>query len=485
MNLPYHGFWNMANILMVASEAAPYVKTGGLADVLGSLPAALTRKGEKVSVVIPKFRSVQTEGLERVWDSLPVNVGPNSFMAAIDRHRIEGVDFYFVDIPYLFDRDGIYGHLGSDYPDNHIRFGALSMAALGVARNIVRPNIIHCHDWQSALVPVYLRQFYQKDPRLHHVKTLFTIHNLGYQGRFKDAYRILREIGLGLDVFNIGGLEFFGDVNLLKGGINFSDWLSTVSKAYAREIQTPEYGFGLEGLLQSRSTQLTGIVNGVDYYEWSPETDTSIAANYSAANLAGKQACRLDLLSEFGLPTEMANRPILGIVSRFASQKGFDLIAEIAPDLLEQDITLIALGTGEPYYESVFQQLAEAQPWQVRVKIAYNNRLAHKIEAGSDMFLMPSRYEPCGLNQIYSLKYGTPPVVRATGGLDDTIEEDTGFKFQEYTGAALLEAIGRGLKEWSNPLIWQERMRRGMKKDFSWNVSASEYATLYRQLLSQ
>ena len=474
----------MPNILMVASEAAPYVKTGGLADVLGSLPAALARCGEKVSVVIPKFRSVQPVGAERVWDHLPVNVGPNSFSAAIDRHRHNGVDFYFVDIPYLFDRDGIYGHLGSDYPDNHIRFGALSMAAIGIARNIVRPDIIHCHDWQSALVPVYLHSYYQADPRISNVKTIFTIHNLGYQGRFSgDAPRILRELGLGADVFHVDGLEFYGDVNLLKGAINYSHWLTTVSKAYAREIQTVEYGFGLEGLLQKRSAQLSGIVNGVDYSDWNPETDPLIAANYSEANLAGKQACRLDLLREFGLPEKLADRPIVGIVSRFASQKGFDLLAEIAPELLQSDVSLIALGTGEPEYEAIFRELAEAQPWQVRVKVIYDNVLAHKIEAGSDIFLMPSRYEPCGLNQIYSLRYGTPPVVRATGGLDDTIEEATGFKFQDYSGAALLEAIHRALKAWEDQPKWQERMRRGMRKDFSWNVSATEYATLYRQLL--
>ena len=470
----------MAKVMMVASEAAPYVKTGGLADVLGSLPAALAAQGDKVSVVIPKYRGVWQDGAQRVWEFLPVSVGPHQFTAEIFHAVRDGVDYYFVGLDELYNRDGVYG-----YADDHIRFGALSAAALGIARNIVRPEIAHCHDWQSALVPVYLRENYRNDPQLSNVKTIYTIHNLGYQGRFGDASRICHDLGLAPNTFTISGLEYYGDVNLMKAGLVWSNWLTTVSRAYAREIQTPEYGFGLDGLLRDREVILTGILNGVDYGEWNPEHDHFLARNYSIADLSGKQACRLDLMREFGLPPSAANRPILGIVSRFANQKGFDLIAEIAASLLDENITLIVLGKGESYYEDMFANLASTNPDKISVRMVYSNAIAHKVEAGSDMFLMPSKYEPCGLNQIYSLKYGTPPIVRATGGLDDTIEEDTGFKFGDYSGAALLDCIRQALRSYKDKPAWQERMRRGMRKDFSWDVSAAEYSALYRQLLGR
>ena len=468
---------------MASSEAAPFVKTGGLADVLGSLPQALVSKGHKVSVVIPNFRGAAPKDAVRVWEHLSASVGPNQFTAAILRSTRDSVDYYFVDIPYLYDRDGVYSDKAGDYPDNHIRFAAFSQAVIGIARHIVRPGIIHCHDWQAALVPFYLKHYLGSDPRLANIKTVFTIHNLGYQGLFADPYRILTDIGIGPELFTVQNLEFFGGVNFLKAGLTASDALSTVSKGYAREIQTPEYGFGLDGVLRERSAQLTGILNGVDYADWDPRVDRHIAANYGPDNLSGKQACRGELLKAFGLPADVSDRPILGVVSRFAGQKGFDLLTEISRPLLDLDITLLALGTGEPRYESFFLQLAEERPWQARVKIGYDNRLAHMIEAGSDIFLMPSRYEPCGLNQIYSLRYGTPPVVRATGGLDDTIEEDTGFKFQEYTSEALLGTIERALEAFGDKPSWRDRMQRGMLKDFSWNASASEYSILYGRLL--
>lgn len=473
----------MPNILLAASEAAPFVKTGGLADVLGSLPQALARIGHKVSVVLPNFRGAAPLDAVPVWESMNASAGRNQFTASILRSSRSGVDFYFVDIPYLFNREGIYSNKAGDFPDNHIRFAAFSQAVIGIARHIVRPEVIHCHDWQAALVPFYLKHYLKNDPRLAHIKTLFTIHNLGYQGIFSDPYRILSDIGIGPELFTVQNLEFYSSVNFMKAGLTASDALSTVSKGYAREIQTAEYGFGLDGVLRDRSLQLTGILNGVDYADWDPRTDHQIAANYSPEDLSGKQACRESLLEAFGLPADISSRPILGIVSRFAGQKGFDLLAEISGELLESDVTLIALGTGEPQYESFFRKLAEDRPWQVRVKIAYDNRLAHMIEAGSDIFLMPSRYEPCGLNQIYSLRYGTPPVVRATGGLDDTIEEDTGFKFQEYAGEALLGAIKHALDSFSDKPSWRNRMRRGMLKDFSWSASASEYSALYGRLL--
>jgi starch synthase len=388
------------------------------------------------------------------------------------------VNFYFVHCPPLFDRDGIYGSGGADFPDNHIRYGVLSMAALGVARHLFPANIIHAHDWQTGLLPVYLREHFSTHPSFAGAKVLFTIHNLGYQGIFPPG--VMPEIGLDSRLLNPDQLEFYGNLCLLKGGIAWSDGISTVSKGYAREIQTPEYGFGLDGFLR-KHRPIFGIVNGVDYVEWDPENDPHIARNYSVNDLSGKRACKRALLEEFGLPVDL-HRPLIGIVSRFASQKGFDLVADAASGLLAEDVSVVVLGSGEAEYEAMFRYLSGARPLQVGARIGYDNPLAHRIEAGADIFLMPSRYEPCGLNQIYSLKYGTIPVVRATGGLDDTIDEDTGFKFREYTGSALLGAVRAAVTAYHDQDEWVSMMRRGMQKDFSWSASAGEYMALYRQL---
>jgi starch synthase len=391
------------------------------------------------------------------------------------------VTFYFVHCPPLFDRDGIYGSGGVDYVDNHMRFAVLSMAAVGVARYLFRPQIIHVHDWQAALTAVYVRQHFSDDPTFKGVKILCTIHNLGYQGIFGPEAVPL--IGVESNLFNPEQLEFHSKLNLLKGGIAFSDAVSTVSKGYAREIQTPEYGFGLDGFLRKHAP-IYGIVNGVDYVEWNPEHDPHITRNYSVDDLSGKRECKRALLGELGLAANGdLKRPLIGIVSRFASQKGIDLIAEIASRLLDEDVYLAVLGSGDAQYESMFQLLAQTYPDQVAVRIGYDNALSHSIEAGADMFLMPSRYEPCGLSQIYSLRYGTVPVVRATGGLDDTIDEGTGFKFREYSGDALLEALGTALKAYGDRDRWVAMMRRGMRKDFSWSAVAVEYLALYQRLL--
>lgn len=469
-------------ILMVASEATPFSKTGGLADVIGALPAALKQLGHEVAVITPAYRSNHYPGpVREVYRNLHIAIerGFN-----VDIHQVieRDVPFYFVDCPPLFDRAGLYGEGGSDYPDNHIRFAVFSMAALAAARHLFHPQVIHCHDWQSGLVPVYIRQFFQGDPHILGTKVLFTIHNLGYQGLFPGS--VVPQIAISPSLFTPAGLEFYGQVNLLKGGIVFSDAVSTVSKGYAREIQTPEYGFGLEHLLHSRADVLTGIVNGVDYAEWNPETDPHIQQNYSPSDLSGKLACKRALLEEMGLPLDNLNRPVFGIVSRFVDQKGFDLIAQIARELASLDIGLAVLGSGEPRYESMFQQLAGAYPDKFAVRIGYDNGLAHRIEAGSDLFLMPSRYEPCGLNQIYSLKYGTIPVVRATGGLDDTIDPQTGFKFWDYAGWALFGAIEAASAAYHHRESWTEMMLRAMAKDFSWTSSAQEYQGVYRGILS-
>jgi starch synthase len=345
---------------------------------------------------------------------------------------------------------------------------------------VFRPQILHCHDWQTGLVPVYLKSVFANDPTFLGIKTLFTIHNLGYQGLFPREE--LPKIGLDRRVFHMNGLEFYGKVSFIKGGINYSDALSTVSKRYALEIQTPEYGFGLDGVLRARSSVLHGIPNGVDYGNWDPRTDPYIAAHYSDDNLSGKRICKKDLLRVFGLPERAMKRPLLGVVSRLTSQKGTELIIEIAAELAAQDMYLVVLGSGDFDYENRLQQAAGDDPNHIAVRLGYDEALAHKIEAGADMFLMPSHYEPCGLNQVYSLRYGTVPIVRATGGLDDTIEEGTGFKFQEYSAEALSTAIQAASAVFDDRATWEAMMRRGMQKDFSWRVSAAQYAALYRSL---
>ena len=466
---------------MVASEATPFCKTGGLADVIGALPPALAHKGERVAVVLPGYRENNYSGqLREVYRSLPVPLAGN-YTVDIFETTERGVPIYVVFCPALFDRDGLYGAAGEDFPDNAVRFAVFSRAALGVARYLFRPQIIHCHDWQAALVPVYLKRTFASDPTFFGTRVLFTIHNLGYQGLFPPT--VLPDIGLDADVLTPDLLEFFGQINLMKGAIRYSDAVSTVSRAYAREIQTPELGFGLDTYLRTHAKMLTGIVNGVDYTEWDPEHDRYIAQPYSVSDLTGKERAKRDLLTEFGLATEDITRPLIGMVSRFVNQKGFDLVAEIAQELVNLDVAMVGLGSGEQQYQELFQSLASAHPQRFGVRIGYDNSLAHRIEAGSDMFLMPSHYEPCGLNQIYSLRYGTIPIVRATGGLDDTIDEETGFKFRDYSGPALLGAIRAALDAFQDQDLWRAMMRRAMSRDFSWGHAATEYVALYRQIL--
>ncbi len=396
------------------------------------------------------------------------------------------MSFYFVDYPPFFDREALYGTSVGDYPDNAERFALFSRAVLEASKILGVPQVFHCHDWQSALVPVLLRTQYAEDPAFRDVATVFTIHNMGYQGLFPpDTLPLLT---LPWDLFTISRMEFFGNVNFLKGALVFSDFVTTVSRKYSQEIQTTEFGFGLEGVLRTRSSTVTGILNGVDYDEWNPATDKFTAAPYSPEDLSGKAKCKQDLLAAFDFAKSDSNLPVLGIVSRFAAQKGFDLIAQIMERLAREEMIIVALGSGDKIYEDMFLRLAKQFPHKIAVKIAYDNAIAHKIEAGSDMFLMPSKYEPCGLNQIYSLKYGTVPVVRATGGLDDTIEhwdprtaKGTGFKFTDYNGEALLLTIKEALRAYREQTSWQHLMRNGMNKDFSWGASAREYIRVYER----
>jgi starch synthase len=469
----------VTRVLMISSEAAPLAKTGGLADVVGALPGALGEIGCQAAVVIPRYGSIPLKDARRVYDHLPVYLGPVGFDVSIYQAPA-AYPLYLVECPALFDREGFYGEAGIDYPDNHIRFAVFARAALGVARWLFRPDVLHCHDWQAGLVPAYLRSTLAGDPTFMGIKTLFTIHNLGYQGLFPAE--ALEEVALDASVFKPDGLEYFGRVSYMKSGISFADAISTVSPTYAREIQTPEYGCGLDGALRARAAVLSGILNGADYNEWSPENDRLIPAAYSARDLSGKRAAKAQLLAEMGLPAEAMDRPLLGMVSRFTEQKGIDLVAEVASQIVAEDVYLVALGSGEPRYEDPVRGMAERFPGRIAVRIGYDNRLSHLIEAGADIFLMPSRYEPCGLSQIYSLRYGTVPVARATGGLDDTIEESTGFKFQDYSGAALVGALRAAVEAFGDPDEWRARMLRGMQKDFSWKASAQEYAALYGRL---
>jgi len=470
-------------ILFVSSEGLPYSKTGGLADVVEALPKALSEMDHEVAILLPRYRGNKTTST--IVSSLTIPLGDSlRFPALAEGQPVGRVRYFFVDDPAYFDRDQLYGDKSGDYPDNAERFTELSRAAIEFTKRIWLPDVIHCHDWQSALVPVLLRTQYANDPAVRSLPVVFTIHNLGYQGTFPQS--VLSKIGLPDSLFTMDGLEFYGKVNFLKGGLVFADYLTTVSRRYAKEIQTPEYGSGLEGVIRSRGDRLVGILNGVDYAVWSPESDTFIAQNYSAHNLEGKKACKKNLLEQFRLPTENLDRPLIGIVSRFADQKGFDLIAEEAADFMKENLAIVALGTGQPEHENLFKELAAKYPAKVGVKIGYDNALAHKIEAGADMFLMPSRYEPCGLNQIYSLRYGTIPIVRATGGLDDTIQnfdmrtqQGTGFKFEAYTGQALLESVRAALKVFGNSSAWRTLQTNAMARDFSWKASASAYVTLY------
>lgn len=472
-------------ILFVASEGLPFSKTGGLADVIEALPKALVASGHEVAVVLPRYRG--TKAAATAAASLTIPTGNSlRFPSIADGGVLSGVRYFFVDDPQYFDRDQLYGESGRDYPDNAERFGLFSRAAIEMAKQLWLPDVIHCHDWQASLVPVLLRSQYAGDPAFRRLPVVLTVHNLGYQGLFSRD--VLARLGLPESLFHVDALEFYGKVNLLKGGLVFSDSLTTVSRKYAQEIQTPEYGHGLQGVIHSRAARLTGILNGVDYSVWSPDVDRHIAKKYSTADMSGKAACKRDLLAQFKLPPANLKRPVVGIISRFADQKGFDLIAQIAGDLLKEDVCLVALGTGEPKYEALFRALAEHRPERVGVRVGFDNALAHKIEAGADLFLMPSRYEPCGLNQIYSLRYGAAPVVRATGGLDDTIEpfdalsgRGTGFKFQEYDGKALLATLRQAIKVYHEAPSWRKLVANGMAKDFSWTASAAEYARLYAQ----
>lgn len=468
---------------MIASEAVPFSKTGGLADVLGALPVALGKLGHRVTLVTPKYRGVQAQGTTRAIQVTGLGGSPDTRL--IEQPMAENVRALLVERPELYDRESLYG-AGGDYPDNPRRFAFLCRAALEYAVQSGETfDILHAHDWQAGLAPVYLRTRYAGEPRVSGMTAIFTIHNLAYQGNFAADW--LAPLDLGPEMMSMDAMEYWGQLSLLKGGIFFSDSVTTVSPTYAREIQTKEYGAGFDGILAARAADLHGILNGIDTDRWDPRRDPFLPEPYDEQTLERKDAAKralLDLLCP-GTSLERLARPLVGIVSRLVDQKGFDLIAELVPTLPSYG-SFAVLGTGDARYERLLRGLAATYPGRFAVKIGFDEALAHLIEGAADIFLMPSRFEPCGLNQMYSMRYGAVPVVRATGGLDDTVTDyndaagtGTGFKFGPYSAAALLEAMDRAKAAYDNPSNWKRLQVAGMQQDFSWDRSAREYVKLY------
>ena len=477
-------------VLLVSSEVTPFSKTGGLADVSGSLPVSLRHLGCEVRVATPLYKMVRESGcpLQRLLQGLKVKVGKRRVKGNVSVAVLNGgVDTYLIERARYYNRKYLYGTSKGDYHDNAARFIFFSRMVLELCKKIeFKPHVIHCNDWQTGLIPAYLRTIYRDDPFYAHTAVLFTIHNLAYQGNFSKEKLTLT--GISPKVFTPEGVEFWGKISFLKAGIVYSEMINTVSQTYSHEIQTSEYGCGMEGILAYRKDDLFGIINGVDYGNWSPEKDIFIIANYSKDNISDKSKCKADLISQLGLPEAMNARPFLGMISRLADQKGFDLVADIMEDLMDLNVGFVLLGTGEQKYHKLFESISKKYRQNAGIRLCYDNALAHKIEAGCDMFLMPSKYEPCGLNQIYSLRYGTIPIVRATGGLDDTIKNydvrtgrGYGFTFNNYTARDFLDAIKNALEVYKDKNTWLKLVKRGMELDFSWENSARQYIELYQR----
>ena len=484
---------------MIASEAQPFSKTGGLADVAAALPKALARLGHDVTVITPRYRGV-TDG--PVVATLNIGISGLRFAARLMEVEDGSVRLredasadrtaprmLLLDCPELYDRDGIYYNAAGDFADNALRFAFLSAAAIDWASKEAPFDIVHSHDWQGGLASAYAQRLRSMHPASSHPRTVFTIHNLAYQGVFDKSW--VPRLGLGWEAFTINGYEFFDHLSFIKAGINISDAITTVSPTYAEEIQRPEYGNGLDGVIRARAHALTGIVNGIDPDEWNPMRDPHLPAPFNSDDLSGKQAAKRALLEAFGfeITSELLARPVIGMVSRMVDQKGLDLIAAIANELPGLDATFAIVGTGEPQYQEMWRTLSHWRADRISAFIGFDERRAHLVEGGSDIFMMPSRFEPCGLNQMYSQRYGTVPVVRAVGGLVDTVRPynprngtGTGFLFAEYHARALLETLRTALGVFPNKKRWTRLQKNGMRADFSWDRSAGEYVKMYKRL---
>lgn len=471
-------------VLFVVSECVPFAKTGGLADVAGALPIALAARGHDVRVVLPRYQVTKRYAATQRPEALGVPVGHGTAWASIWETKLPKSEavVYLLEHDALFDRDGIYGDKAGDFGDNLARYTFLSRGALRLCEALDWvPDVVHVHDWQTSLVPVYLDTLEARGP-LGRAATVLTIHNMAYQGWFKKGE--LYQTGLGWEVWSPRGLEAHDSINLLKGGLNAATLVTTVSPRYAQEIQMPENGEGLDGVLRARGGVI-GVLNGIDDTVWNPAKDRFLAANFTAEDLAGKAACKAALQAEMGLPVR-ADVPLLGLVSRLVSQKGIDLIAAALGEILALGVQIVALGSGEAWIEQLFARLS-ATSTVFRAHLGMNEGLAHRIEAGSDFFLMPSRYEPCGLNQLYSQRYGTLPIVRAVGGLDDTVENEiTGFKFDELSADALAQTVAWAVYVMRNhPKAHREMQRRAMTKPMGWGHASRQYEALYRMAVAR
>ena len=476
-------------ILLVSAEVHPFAKTGGLADISGALPVALKKLGHDIRVIMPKYPCTSKAGQKIQALQMELNIPGFQKKGSLFKSELAGgVPLYLVQHDGYFKREHLYGEPGSDYPDSVERFSFFSQAALEAVKSLdFKPDIIHCNDWHTGLIPVYLKSLYRNDAWFSKTKTLFSIHNLGYQGNFPRSQ--LKTTGLDESLFHQEGLEFYGQFSFLKGGLMFADVLSTVSPAYSREIQTPELGFGMDGILRKRSDRLYGILNGIDDTTWNPKTDPLIPANYGPKSLSSKKQCREDLMQMFSLKLNKGT-PILCMITRLLEQKGIDFIVEARAALDKQDLSLVVLGTGVTKYESFFKQWSRERPDRIATELKFDEALGHRILAGSDMILMPSHYEPCGLTQMYAMKYGTVPIVRAVGGLKNSVQEfnaktgkGTGFKFKTPQAKFFLKSLEKALSCYHQTKTWKKLMLNGMAKNHSWENSAKQYSRLYRKSL--
>ena len=477
---------NGMKIAMCASEVVPFAKTGGLADVAGALPIALQENGEEVIIIMPRYKAIQESkfNIKRLSDNVSYsiigeNINPvRNTKVLSDRNKISnGIKVYFIENDNYFNRDGLYGEKTGDYKDNLERFSYYCRRSLELLKEInFKPDIIHVHDWQASLIPVYLKTIFNEDSFFKNTKTVLTIHNIGYQGLFaKDEFP---KLGLDWSLFGIDGLEFYDKVNILKGGMEFSDIINTGSSTYSREIQTKEFGFGLEGVLNKKRNSVFGIINGLDYSIWNPETDKYISNNFSVKDLTGKAKDKENLQSYCKLP-QKKDVPLFGIVCRLAGQKGFDILAEGIDKICKMDLQMVILGTGDLKYHQIMEDMVKKYPKVISLHLRFDDPLAHKIYAGSDIFLMPSKYEPCGLGQLISFRYGTIPLVFKTGGLADTVNKDNGFIFDDYSSSALINCIKEAESSFKNKKKWEGLIKKAMKLDFSWEESAKKYLQLY------